>query len=145
MLGNISPSLDVKIIIGARHGSHVASLSPIALAAAAAQKLLLFVHVGIRGGQHLLKELHLLFATFVKQLLVVLHAGQLCNDLVGVALIDQEPLPLPREGHLARVLADEGVEEGVELLGDGALFGSKDSTESLSLLSSGSSVRRDLD
>ena len=45
----------------------------------------------------------------------LLHAGQLSDDLVGVALIDQEPLSLQREVHLHRVLRDKGIEEGIVL------------------------------
>ena len=45
----------------------------------------------------------------------LLHASQLSDDLVGIALIDQEPLSLQGEVHLHRVLRDKGVEEGIVL------------------------------
>ena len=48
----------------------------------------------------------------------LLHAGQARDDLVAVALVDEEALPFPGEAHLHRVLRDERVEEGVVLLGD---------------------------
>ena len=71
----------------------------------------------------------------VHHIRLLVYSSQLCNDFVGVALVDQKPLPLPREGHLGRVLTDQGVEEGVVLLGNGALLGPQDTTQPLSLLS----------
>ena len=46
----------------------------------------------------------------------VLDAVQMRDDLEGVALVDEEGLPLGRVVHLVGVLADEAVEEGVEAL-----------------------------
>ena len=59
----------------------------------------------------------------------VLDSSELCDHFVSVALVDEEPLTLPGEGHLGGVLADEGVEEGVVLLGYGSLFGSQNTTQ----------------
>ena len=50
----------------------------------------------------------------------LLHAGQPRDDLVAVALVDEETLSFPGEAHLHRVLGDECVEEGVVLLRDSA-------------------------
>ena len=55
------------------------------------------------------------------------------------------PLSLLRVMHLHSILRDERVEEGVVFLRDGALFSSQDSAQSLRLLPSRSTVRRDLD
>ena len=49
----------------------------------------------------------------------LLHAGESRDDLVAVALVDEEALSLPGEAHLHCVLRHQRVEEGVILFGDG--------------------------
>ena len=44
------------------------------------------------------------------------HLDELRDDAEGVALVDEELLPLARVEHLLRVARDERVEEGVELV-----------------------------
>ena len=41
---------------------------------------------------------------------------QICDDLEGVPLVDQELLPLGGIVHLLRVLGHQRVEEGIELI-----------------------------
>jgi len=63
---------------------------------------------------------------------------------VGFTLVNQETLSLAGVAHLHGILRDEGVEEGIVLLGDGALFGAQNTTETLGLLTTRTSMRRNL-
>ena len=64
--------------------------------------------------------------------------------LVSISLVDQETLALPRVRHLKRVLWNQRVEEGVVRVRSSFLC-PENAAESLSLLSSGSAMRGDLD
>ena len=65
--------------------------------------------------------------------------------LVGIALVDEKALPLSTKGHLRRVLGHQGVEEGVELVDNGALLGAQDAPQPLGLLPPRTAMAGDLD
>ena len=50
----------------------------------------------------------------------LVHAGELGDDFVAVALVDEEALPLGRVGHLETVGRHQRIEERVVLLGSRA-------------------------
>ena len=68
---------------------------------------------------------------------------QLRDHLGGIALVNEEGLPLGREGHLARVQRHERVEEGVEALLISPL-GPQDAAEALGFLTTGAVLCGDL-
>ena len=74
----------------------------------------------------------------------LVHASQLSDRLVAVALVDQETLTFGRVSHLKRVCRDERVKEGVVFFCGGTFLGAQNATETLSLLTPRSTVRRDL-
>mmetsp|Transcript_9423 Transcript_9423/g.38567 ORF Transcript_9423/g.38567 Transcript_9423/m.38567 type:complete len:261 (-) Transcript_9423:1404-2186(-) len=73
----------------------------------------------------------------------VLHLRNVRNHAVGVALVQQELLPLRRVLHLGRVPRNQTVEVRI-VLALGPLLGPKNSAEALCLLSARAKVRRDL-
>mmetsp|Transcript_8973 Transcript_8973/g.22243 ORF Transcript_8973/g.22243 Transcript_8973/m.22243 type:complete len:315 (+) Transcript_8973:112-1056(+) len=153
--------LGVREARAARELAHRAALARDvghALLQAAARSgdfLALFLLVGLHvlqvGGEHLAQQRELLLLRRVAEgahalAAALVHVGQFGDDLEGVALVDEELLPLGRVEDLLRVAGDERVEEGIEV---GHLarahLGPQDAPETLGLLATRAEVRRDLD
>lgn len=67
------------------------------------------------------------------------------KKLKKLTLIDKKPLPLSRIAHFHRVLRHKCVEKCIVLFGNSSFFSTKNSSETLSFLTPGATVGRNLD